>query len=178
MKKVSNAIDKLIQTSRWIAMVMSMFMMVFIFISVVARGFNFPILGDVELVQLSLVVMIMFGLSYAESENAHINIGLVVDRLPLRVQAALDILGNILVVVVSWVFAWVFYHSAMKEMTEQVIKSDLLSIPEFPFKFIIAIGTLLWGLVSLFKIISAVLKLITGNVEKTETNKEAEELWI
>lgn len=177
MKIFSKTIEKLIQVCRWIGITIAVFMMVFIFIAVIAREFNFPILGDVELVQLSMVVLIMFALSYTETENAHISIGLLVDRLPQRAQAILDILANILIAGVSWVFAWVFYHAAIKEMLGTVIKSALLEIPEFPFKLIIAIGTFLWGLVAISKIILISAKLVKGSVGE-KTAEEAEELWV
>lgn len=152
-------------------------MMIFIFIAVVARSLNSPILGDVELVELSLVILIMFGLSYTETENAHISIGLIVDRLPERMQLIPEILSNLLITSVSWFFAWIFYNAALKEMLGTVIKSDLLSIPEYPFKLIIAIGTFLWGLVSLFKLIKTIIRLFKGDAEKNNSAEAGNELW-
>ena len=152
-------------------------MMLLITIAVVGRSFNSPIMGDVELVQLAMMVIIMFGLGFTQKEGAHISIGLLVDKFSAKIQSILDIFAQLLTTAVCWLLSWVFLNGAVKEMTGQVIKSDLLSIPHYPFKFIIMIGLFLWGLESIFKIILTIIKLVKGDIKDTKVAKGGDELW-
>lgn len=163
MKNVTNTLNYIIKVTQWLAMAVALTMMVFIFIAVIGRAFNHPILGDVELVELGMVLLIMFGLGYTQSVNGHISIGLLIDLLPKRVQQCFDLLAYVLIVSVSWVISWVFLLAANKESTGTVITSNLLSIPEYPFKYVIAFGMLLWGLVALFKFFLTIYHLLKND---------------
>ncbi|MDQ1002906.1 TRAP-type C4-dicarboxylate transport system permease small subunit [Neobacillus niacini] len=178
MRILTKTLQSLTQATRWIAMIIIFVMMALISLAVIVRAFGKPILGDVELVQFAMIVLIMFGLAYTQKEEAHVSIGLLVDKLSPRVQTILDIFSLILTIVFSWLISFVFYHGAVNEMTGTVIKSTLLSIPHYPFKYIIAIGLFLWGLESLFKIILTFIKLIKGTFEASKTEKGGEELWL
>jgi TRAP-type transport system small permease protein len=178
MSILTKTLQSLTQATRWIAMGSIFLMMMLISAAVIVRALGKPILGDVELVQFAMIVIIMFGLAYTQKEEAHVSIGLLVDRLSPRMQTILDIFSLILTIVFSWLISWVFYLGAVNEMTGTVIKSTLLSIPHFPFKFIIAIGLFLWGLESLFKIILTLIKLIKVDIEDSKPTKGGEELWL
>ena len=131
-------------------------MMLLICFYVIQREFFTPMRGNVELLELSMVVIIMFGLGYSQSENAHISIGLIVDRFSKKVQHAIDLLAYICTVVVSGFIGWVALRAAVEEMNSgQAQASMLLSIPFYPFKFIIAVGFALWALEALLKVIES-----------------------
>src|SRR5690625_2621172 len=113
MKILSKVIQSITQFTSWIALATMALMMVFITFGVTSRALNHPILGDVEIVQLGMVVLIMLGLAYTQSQNAHISIGLVVDRFPKRIQALLDVLAYVLTFSVSFLIAWIFIEEGL-----------------------------------------------------------------
>lgn len=168
MEVLTNVVRSLTRVTSWIGLITLFMMMVFIPIGVISRELGHPVLGDVELVQLGMVVLIMFGLGYTQSVNGHIAIGIVVDRFSQRAQAIIDIFAYTLTLIISWIISWVFVGNAMANMLGMKLTTDLLNIPFFPFKFCIVIGFFLWGLEALLKVITSIQNLITGNftVEK------------
>ena len=46
------------------------------------EAFGQPIIGDIELVQFTMVLLIMGALAITEQSNSHISIGLIVDKIP------------------------------------------------------------------------------------------------
>ncbi len=162
---LENVIRRLTDVTRWLALVTMAFTMLFITLAVVGRAFHIPVLGDVEVVQLAMVVMIMFGLAYSQAKDAHISIGLLVDRLPPRVQLIMDVLGLVLTVAVCAIISWVYWHVAIRYTTGITQYTDLLEIPMTPFKYFIAIGFLLWGLEALLKLIQTFIQLVNGSEE-------------
>lgn len=141
---------------KWIAILTIGFMMLLICFYVTQREFFTPIRGNVEILELSMVVIIMFGLGYSQSENAHISIGLLVDRFPQRAQFAIDVAAYVCTAAVSIFIGWIMLQAAMEEMSGQGQATMLLKIPFYPFKFIIAIGFALWALEALLKAIESV----------------------
>lgn len=135
-------------------------MMSFIAVAVISRAIFVPIIGDVELVKLGMVILIMCGLAYTQHVDGHISIGLVVDKLPIKVQKALDVFANLLIMIVAMTISLVFINVGIKHKTELQLSTDLLSIPFYPFDFIIVLGFAMWSLESLLKLIKSVNDLI------------------
>jgi TRAP-type C4-dicarboxylate transport system permease small subunit len=134
-------------------------MMLFITYAVINREFLTPVVGDVEIVQLGMVVLIMFGLAYSQAEDAHVSIGLLVDRFPQRLQHIIDAIAYTFTFAVCLIIGWFTFQAAVNNMVNQRLSTDLLVIPFFPFKFIIAIGFTLWGLEALLKVVQSISAL-------------------
>lgn len=163
MNWVNKIIRTLSYTGKWIALATMSLMMIFITYAVIYREFFTPVVGDVELVQLGMVVLVMFGLAYSQAEDAHISIGLLVDRFPQRIQYMFDIIAFLLTFVICLIIGWVNFEAAVKDMTGMSRSTDLLEIPFYPFKFIIAIGFVLWGLEAFLKVINSIALIIKGS---------------
>jgi len=175
MGSLNKIVGWLTKIAKGLALCIIFIMMVFIFVAVIGRMFQHPVLGDVELVQLCMIVLIMFGLAYTQSADAHISIGLLVDRFPGRMQWIMDILAYLLTIVACGIISWIFVKAALKEISGHVLSTTLLNIPYYPFKFIIATGFALWGLQALLKLFQAFDKLIKGEIPVAKEGKG--ELW-
>lgn len=176
MKILTNTISILSNTAKWIGMAVIMFMMLITTVSVVFRYLGITFIGAVEIVQLTLVTAIMFGLAYTHRENGHISIGLLVDHFPMKIQHMLDIIANVLTLLICLLFSWFFFQAAMEEVTGIVTKTDLLAIPRYPFKFVISIGLLLWGLEAILKIVVSVINFGKNTPTNLLGSKELDEL--
>ncbi|PIC62783.1 hypothetical protein CSV79_15285 [Sporosarcina sp. P13] len=173
MNVLFKSIRSITNLTKWLALVTMSFMALFITFTVTSRAFGAPILGDVELVQTLMVVLIMFGLAYSQSQDAHISIGLIVDRFSVRVQLVFDVFGYLLTCIICLIISGVFIGVAVGELRGFIITTDLLSIPLFPFKFIIAIGFFLWGMEALLRVILSLINLKkTGAVQLKEGSEE------
>jgi len=176
MKILEKTICTLSDIAKWIGMAVIMIMMLITTVSVVFRYLGITFIGAVEIVQLTLVTAIMFGLAYTHRENGHISIGLLVDHFPMKIQYVFDIIANVLTLFVCLLFSWFFFQAGMKEVTGIVTKTDLLAIPKYPFKFVISIGLLLWGLEAILKIVVSVINFGKNSPTNLQASKELDEI--
>jgi len=121
------------------------FMTWFITLAVIGRTVGMPIIGDIELIEFSMILLVSFAFAYTESQDGHISIEILVDRLPLRMRLILKLAGKILTCIVSAIMAW----AVMVQLAEVKLTSELLRIPFLPFKYIVLIGFILWSLEAL-----------------------------
>lgn len=144
---------------RAVALLTMVAMMFFIFYAVLSRQFYRPVIGDIELVQLGMVVLIMCGLAYTEQIKGHISIGVFVDRFPQKIQHLLDCLGYALTIGVTGLIAYTYVGVAHEHEHFMRLSTDLLTIPFYPFDWIIVIGFFSWGLEALLGLIDSVTSL-------------------
>lgn len=83
MKIIQKIISFLTYLTKYLALATITFMMFFITVAVIGRLFSKPIVGDIEVVQLSMVALIACGLAYAQQSESHISIGIVVDNFQI-----------------------------------------------------------------------------------------------
>lgn len=134
---------------RWGALLTVAAMALLITVSVAMRAAAAPLGGEHELVELMMVAIVMLGLAPTQHSRGHISIGLVVDRLPARAQARADVLAAVLVTATCSVVGWANLRTAWEYATESPMSTDFLSVPLYPFKALVGVGFLLWGLQAL-----------------------------
>lgn len=169
-------VDWITDIIKWIGNITMALMMTFITFAVISRALNFPILGDVEIVQLGMIVLIMFSMAYAQREGTHLSIGLIVDRFSPRVQQIFNIFANFITILLCMLIGYVFVGDAMDNMLKARITSDLLDIPFFLFKFVVAIGFFMWGFQALVSVMKSLIQLKKG--EFIQSKKEEGDLWL
>lgn len=140
---------------RWVAMFVVASMALLITVSVAMRAAATPLGGEHELVELMMVAVVMLGLAPTQKARGHISIGLVVDRLPPRWQGACDVLAAGLVAATCLVVGWANLRTAWEYAVESPMSTDFLSIPLYPFKALVGVGFLLWGLQAVFGAVPA-----------------------
>lgn len=122
-------------------------MMLFVGVAAVARALNMPIIGDVEIVQLCMVILVAGSLSYTEYRNGHVEVGILADHFPKGLQKFLDIFSLTLTVVFCLIAAYAFitkfdtHHSSV-----------LLGYKLYPLKALLIVGFISWAIMALQKI--------------------------
>jgi len=165
LRLLSKVINTLTNITRYIALAVMALMVLFITFAVVRRTIGFPIVGDVELVQLGMVVLIMCGLAYTQQAGGHIAIGLIVDKFPVKVQRVFDFISNLLTTAVTLIISVIYFEVAMNHKDHMQLSTGLLNIPYYPFDFIIVLGFTMWGLEALLKLIKSMFT-VTEPVSK------------
>ncbi len=131
------------QVNRFIAGVGACFLiplMLFTSADVVGRDlFNHPIPGTVELSQYLLLVFILLGLAFSQQVKAHVTISLVTSRLPQRAQLILSIIATLLSLFVFGILIWQGWVVGIEERAV----SDMLRVPQYPFRLIVAVASFL-----------------------------------
>jgi TRAP-type C4-dicarboxylate transport system permease small subunit len=117
--------------------------------------FNDPVPGTVELSQYLLVTFVLMGLAYTQQAKGHVPVSVLTSRLPLRGQFLLKITSSLLGLFLFSLLAWQGWEIAMEERTV----SDLLRIPQSPFRILVAVAAFLTFLELLIDLGDAIGKL-------------------
>ncbi|KKK36897.1 hypothetical protein WQ57_16795 [Mesobacillus campisalis] len=141
MNLFMKTVNSITAVNKWAAYIIAYVMVGMVFIFAAARTVGSPIVGDIELVQFTMVLMIVFSLAYTEKTDSHVSITLIFDRLPAKVQLVLLLLARVLTLLFCAIVCWVFI-SKMNYLST----SSLLGIVFYPFRILLVIGFFAWGL--------------------------------
>ncbi len=119
------------------------------------KFFTTTVPGTMELSSYMLALFILLGLSYTHQCRAHVRVSFLVDLMPAKVQTVIAILLNTLCITMLLVLVWQGYIIAVEETTV----SDMLRIPENPFRMALAVGCLSFALEILLDIIDQLKEL-------------------
>lgn len=132
-------------------------MMLLTAVAVIGRSFfGWPIPGAVELSSYMLSVVILLGIAYTQQVKGHPTVTLFVARLPVRIQALLEVIMYFLSLVVAGIIVWVGWQAAF---AYGGITSDVLRIAQFPFRLLVPIGIFLFFLELLVDFITSLGRL-------------------
>jgi len=130
-----------------------------------------PVPGAVELSEYMLVIVIILGLAYTQQVKGHPRVTLIVSRLPLRLQAFLDTITNLLGMFIILIVIWQGYVLATGPMAAVV--SNTLGIPQLPFRLLISVGATLLFLELLIDFFAALGKLFARSRPNKNEHKTA-----
>ncbi|SDO88090.1 TRAP transporter small permease subunit [Desulforhopalus singaporensis] len=122
------------------------------------RFFTTTIPGTMELSSYMLALFILLGLSYTHQCKAHVKVSFLLDLLPLKVRTVVDIVLSFLCLMMLLVLSWQGFIIAIEETTV----SDMLRIPENPFRMALVVGCLSFSLEVIVDIISQI-QALRGN---------------
>jgi tripartite ATP-independent transporter DctM subunit len=124
-------------------------MVTLISLDVVLRYFfNRPIRGSYELVEFMLVVLVYLGLAYTQTKKGHISVTLFTTRLPPAQLAVLHSATHLLCVGIFSIISWRCILQA-EALRANETASGVLFIPNFPFMWVVVLGSVLLTLVFL-----------------------------
>lgn len=115
------------------------FIMLLTCADVVMRLVGRPIPGTYELVGYFGAMIVAFALACTSVERGHIAVELLVDRLPRRVRAFIEAIGNLAAAMLFGFLAWQSLVYAL-DLIESGEVSLTLGIPTWPFVFGLAAG--------------------------------------
>jgi TRAP-type C4-dicarboxylate transport system permease small subunit len=114
-----------------------------------------PIPGSMELSSYMLAVFVLLGVAYTHQVKGHVRVSMLVSRLPKRIQAALELFTTLLSLCIVAIVAWQGWVLAIEEHAV----SDMLRIPQAPFKFLVFVAGLCLALELLLDLAEAAGKL-------------------
>lgn len=126
---------------------------------VIARAFwHKPIMGTVELSSYMLVLFVFSGLAYTEQVKGHVQVTFLVSRLGPRWRCGLGVITNLFCVFIVGILVWQGWVVGIEETTV----SDMLRIPQRPFRLLLPLAALLLGTEFFFNLIDALRGLRRG----------------
>ena len=152
--------EAILKKIHYVGMVFALLMMILTTVHAVGRYlFGLPVPGLVELSSYMMVTMIFLTAPYTALMKGHISIGVLVDSFPKRIQAIIDIFIYLLCLSVSVIAAWQTFKRGFYIMEENQV-STILSIPNAPFIFIVAIGWSMFSVAMLIHVINSTSKAV------------------
>jgi TRAP-type C4-dicarboxylate transport system permease small subunit len=154
MLKLERWVHSATKSISYIAGVAVMIMMLLTCADVVLRLFGHPIPGTYELIGFLGAILISFSMAYTSIERSHIAVEILVERLPRRVQSALE---GIISLISCFLFGIItrqcqIYTLDLKQSGEI---SLTLGIPVYPVVAGIALGCGFLCLVLLFDVVKS-----------------------
>jgi TRAP-type C4-dicarboxylate transport system permease small subunit len=98
-----------------------------------------PLPGVIELSGFLLAVFILLGLAYTQQVKGYIGVSFFTSRLTARSQGILRMTTTLLSLFIFAILAWQAWIVGIGERTV----SDMLRIPQFPFRLLAAAGAFL-----------------------------------
>ena len=143
-----------------IASVTLFFMMLLTIADVFLRKtFSQSILGNVEVTEFMMVILVFFALAQTEVLNGHVKVDLVMSRFGEHTQALVDTITQLVCFLLFGLFTWsaLVYSGKMRASAE--VSQDLW-LPIYPFVYVVVAGCALLSLTLLIKFLMALVKMI------------------
>ncbi|MGD9031770.1 MAG: TRAP transporter small permease [Desulfobacteraceae bacterium] len=115
-----------------------------------------PIPGAVELSSYMLAIFILMGVAYTHQVKGHVRVGMLVSRLPEQVGLILDVFTILLSLFIISILAWQGWVVGIEERTV----SDMLRIPQLPFRLLVSVAALFLCLELLIDLFDSLQKLV------------------
>jgi len=170
---IRKGLHSVIMVFTWIGAAALIILVLTTFANVICRYLlRKPLTGAVEISQLFLVVTVFFGVAYTEVRKQHVTFDEVVALFPRRLKAITIGVMYFLVGVYALVTSWQETLLALSYMIPRVRVTDVLKIPIAPAMFVIAIGSLLWGIELMLNALSPLAAAQQEDIKKQEGIKD------
>ncbi|MGQ9508984.1 MAG: TRAP transporter small permease [Thermodesulfobacteriota bacterium] len=111
--------------------------------------------GTFELSEYMLVVFILLGAAYTQQVKGHVGVDFLINRLSPRIRILCRIVTTLLSLFIISILVWQGWAEGIRERTV----SDMLRIPQSPFRLFVAIGGFLLCLELMIDLIDFIKKL-------------------
>jgi TRAP-type C4-dicarboxylate transport system permease small subunit len=157
-------VQRLIQRLNFFVCTVGMFLLIPLMLlttgDVIGRGFfDKPIPGTVELSEYILATFILLGTAYTQQVKGHVGVSFFTSRLSPRVEILCQVFTTLLSMLI---IAGVVWQGLLKGIEEHTV-SDMLRIPQYPFRLLVAIGGFLLWIELGIDLISSLGKLRRGS---------------
>ncbi len=125
-------------------------------LEVVSRAiWDRPLPGTVELSSYMLVIFILCGLAYTHQVRGHVRVNLLLTKLPPTLALLIEVITILLSLFIMGVLAWQGWVVGLEQKTV----SDMLRIPQLPFRLLVSVAGLMMFLELLIDLFEALGKL-------------------
>lgn len=163
IKKTGRTLDSVInavcRTLNILGVTVLMGMTALTVVDVIGRIFKRPIIGGTEITEFMMVTIVFLCIGWAAVKGKMITVDLVTMRLPLKVQAVLNVITMIIGLGVVIIIAWRSFVATLDVQSDRVT-TMILHIPAAPFMWILSFGFSVLCLVMLAQVVRNVAKVV------------------
>ena len=118
---------------------------------------NLPVQGTYEIFGVFLPCIVLLGLAYAQAEQAHVKITMVLERLPAPLQRVFNILTTLIYMVMTVLIGWYGFDLSMRFLNSGKL-IDTIFVPKWIPQLVVPLGALALFLVLLLQLIEYLFK--------------------
>ena len=156
-ENIKALIQKVTRFLTYVGMFLLIPMMLWTTAEVVGRAvWSRPIPGTLEMSSYMLSVFVLLGLAYTHQVKGHVRVTMFTDRMPEKVSMSLDLITTLLSIFIIGILCWQGYLVAM----EEVSVSDMLRIPQYPFRMLVFVAALFLCLELICDVVDTMRKLV------------------
>jgi len=153
---LSRAAEQIARLLNIFGVTMGLIMVLIVTGNVIGRYlFRRPLIGTVEIEEFMLLVLVFFGLGYAQIKKRHVLISTLVDRLPEKARLVINNVTHLPNLIAFSLITWQSLVMAKRYWIKKV-SSLFLNIPLAPFLCVVALGSAVLCLALLGELISSV----------------------
>jgi TRAP-type C4-dicarboxylate transport system permease small subunit len=115
-----------------------------------------PIPGAVEVSSYMLACFVLLGVAYTHQVKGHVRISMLVDRVPQWAGLILDVTTTLLSLFIISILAWQGWIVGIEERAV----SDMLRIPQLPFRLLVSVAGLFLCLELLIDLSASIGRLL------------------
>lgn len=115
--------------------------------------------GTFELSEYILSVFILLGAAYTQQVKGHVGVDFITNRLSPRIRTLCQIFTTLLSLIIITILVWQGWIEGIRERTV----SDMLRIPQSPFRLLVAIGGFLLWLELMIDLVNLIQRLKRSN---------------
>jgi TRAP-type transport system small permease protein len=123
--------------------------------------FSSPIPGALEVSEIMLAIFGILGIAYTHGIGANVRVTMLVEKLPPRAAAALNLVTGLLSLQIIVILVWYGVVTGVEEFRFGTT-TDSLKIPLYPVHFLLPVGALLLSLEIVKDLIASFSEIITG----------------
>jgi TRAP-type C4-dicarboxylate transport system permease small subunit len=112
--------------------------------------------GTFEISEYILAVFILLGAAYTQQVKGHVGVDFVTSRLSPRVRTLCEILTTLLSLFIIAIVIWQGFLEGIRQKTV----SDMLRIPQYPFRLLVSAGGFLLWLELLIDLVNSIGRLV------------------
>ena len=140
MKVIEMIVKLVTRLSGYIAGIVLFGMMMLTTIDVICRYFfNASILGVYEITEFMMVCVVFFSLSFAQKLKGHVAVNILVDRLSNKNRQIFDVCNFLISIIFLLIIAWMSSSQGIELFNSNRVSGNL-TIPVYPFFFVLSLG--------------------------------------
>jgi TRAP-type C4-dicarboxylate transport system permease small subunit len=152
-----------VTTSRWFERTGMVALVAIVLVALIdvigSKAFKWPLPGSTEITGVVQVVAIGAGLAFSKIDGRHIRVGLFIDSLKGRGQAALEVFISVLGVALFALAAWMTFEYGLSQFRMHT-GTFLLGIMYYPFSIWLGLCCISICLVIITELIAAVGRVL------------------
>ena len=155
LQKIRQVLGIIEKWSAYLAMVILFALVVLSTINVVMRFFfTMALHGFYEVTELGMVAIIFLAIGYTMKIGGHVTVDILTNRFSLRTRAIISVIVCLLVLFAMAMLIWGAIDGGLYHWRAGSF-SNLLHIPDYPFRFVIAFGSFLLSAEALFLLLDS-----------------------